>query len=101
VRWEALDERSARATLADAPLSLTMIFTFGADGLIESARAEARGRLVGGRIIATPWEGRWTNYRMRDGMRVPMTGEVAWLLPAGRKPYWRGTITALRYEFAR
>jgi hypothetical protein len=36
-------------------------------------------------------------------MRVPVTGEVAWLLPdteGGRKPYWRGTITALGYEFA-
>lgn len=36
-----------------------------------------------------------------DGMQVPMRGEVAWLLPAGARPYWRGTITALAYEFAR
>jgi hypothetical protein len=28
-------------------------------------------------------------------MRVPMRGEVAWLLPEGDKPYWRGTVTAL------
>jgi hypothetical protein len=37
---------------------------------------------------------------VRDGMRVPMTGEVAWLTPQGRKPYWRGTIGRLDYEFA-
>ena len=36
----------------------------------------------------------------QGGMRIPMTGEVAWLTPEGRKPYWRGTITSLRYEFA-
>jgi hypothetical protein len=101
VRWEAVDESSAHATLIDDSVSLTMTFTFGIDGLIESVRAERRGRTVAGKIVPTPWEGRWTNYRTQDGMRIPMTGEVAWLLPEGRKPYWRGTITALRYEFAK
>jgi hypothetical protein len=101
VRWQADDERSARATLADGDLELTLTFTFRADdGLIESVRADARGRTVGGRVEPTPWEGRWSDYVERDGMRVPSTGEVSWLLPARRQPYWRGTITALRYEFA-
>ena len=36
----------------------------------------------------------------RDGMRVPLEGEVAWITPAGRKPYWRGTLDSTRYEFA-
>ena len=31
-------------------------------------------------------------------MRVPMRGEVARLLPAGRNPYWRATITAIESE---
>lgn len=35
-----------------------------------------------------------------EHMRVPLDGEVAWLLPEGAKPYWRGRITKLRYEFA-
>lgn len=101
VRWQALDERSARATLVDGDLALTLTFTFRAgDGLIESVRADARGRTVGGRVEPTPWEGRWSDHAERDGMVVPLTGEVAWLLPEGRRPYWRGTITALRYEFA-
>jgi hypothetical protein len=33
-------------------------------------------------------------------MLVPLDGEVAWLLPAGARPYWRGDITSLAYEFA-
>jgi hypothetical protein len=99
VRWDAIDERSARATLTDGAHRLTMLFRFGADGLIESVRADARGRAVAGRVVPTPWEGRWSNHAQRDGMRVPLTGEVAWLLPEGDKPYWRGTIESLRYEF--
>jgi len=38
---------------------------------------------------------------VRDGMRVPMQGEVAWLLPEGPAPYWRGRITDIIYERAR
>ncbi|HMS85284.1 MAG TPA: hypothetical protein PKD12_16705 [Nitrospira sp.] len=99
VVWEDVGQHSARATFTDGSISVTMMFTFGMDGLIESIRADERGRLVGEKIIPTPWEGRWTEYRLMDGMRVPMAGEVAWLLPEGRKPYWRGRIRKLRYEF--
>jgi len=47
----------------------------------------------------TPWEGRWANYQVRDGMLVPLDGEASWLPSQGRKPYWRGSITAMSYEF--
>jgi hypothetical protein len=101
VTWRAIDERTAEATLTDGDVKSTLRFTFGNDGLIESVRAEARGRTVGDKIVPTPWEGRWSNYETRDGMRVPMSGEVAWVTPEGRKPYWRGTIASLNYEFAK
>jgi hypothetical protein len=100
VRWEAVDDHSARATLVDGTISVTLLFRFGAQGLIDSVLAQARGRTLGKHIVMTPWEGRWSNYQERNGMRVPMTGEVAWLAPEGRKVYWRGTITSLTYEFA-
>ncbi len=35
-----------------------------------------------------------------DGMTVPFSGEVAWVLPEGVQTYWRGTITSLHYEWA-
>lgn len=98
VTWSALDDTSAEATLQDGPHRLTLTFFFGPDGLVQRVRAEARGRAVGSQIVPTPWEGRWSNVELRDGMRVPMTGEVAWLLPEGDLPYWRGTITDLQYE---
>jgi hypothetical protein len=103
VQWQGIDERSARATLADGPITLTLTFGFGADGLIETVRADARGLTRGDQIVMRAWEGRFTNYQTQAGMRVPMSGEVAWLLPAeegGRKPYWRGTVTSISYEFS-
>jgi hypothetical protein len=100
VTWTAVDEGSADATLVDGDISMTMRFTFGADGLIESIRADARGAMVGGEVVMMPWEGRLSNYQEQDGMRLPLTGEAAWLTQEGRKPYWRGTITSATYEFA-
>jgi hypothetical protein len=101
VRWEPRDDRSAYATLTERDISITMLFTFDRRGLIETVRAEARGRTVGGEVIPTPWVGRHWNYEERNGMRVPLDGEVAWQLPEGEKPYWRGHITETDYEFAR
>jgi hypothetical protein len=100
VHWDAVDETSARATLQDGDTTVTLLFRFADNGLIATVRAEARGRTVAGTVIPTPWEGRWSTYERRDGMRIPLQGEVAWLLPEGPCPYWRGRVTRLRYEFA-
>lgn len=100
VRWTAVDEHSANATVSDGPLSLTLLFRFDAAGLVSGFRAEARGGEVDGRLVMAPWDGRWSNYQMRGGVMVPMTGEVAWIRPEGRRPYFIGTVTALALELA-
>lgn len=100
VRWDAVDGRSARATLRDADLTLTLVFGFGEDGLIDTVSAQSRGRTVGRTVVPTPWQGRYWSYGLRDGMRIPLNAEVAWLLPEGARPYWRGRIVRARYEFA-
>jgi len=100
VRWEAVDDRSVYATLTEGAISITMLFTFDEQGLIETVGTEARGRTEDGEVVPTPWLGRFWNYDERGGMRVPLDGEVAWLLPEGTKPYWRGHITEIDYAFA-
>jgi hypothetical protein len=100
VRWEAIDDRSARATMEDGPVQLSMIFRFGDDALIDTVYAAARERVVGGQTENRPWEGHFFDYREVDGMIVPMQGEVSWILGEERKPYWRGTIRRIAYETA-
>jgi Family of unknown function (DUF6920) len=101
VRWEAVDESSAHATLTEGDISLTMLFTFDEQGLIDTVRAESRGRTVDSQGVPTPWLCRFWSYDERGGMRVPLDGEVAWLPPEGEKPYFRGRITEIDYEFQR
>ena len=100
VRWEAAGDRSAYATLTEGDHTIRMLFTFNEEGLIDTVHAEARGRAVGVEMVPTPWQGRFWNYRQRGGMRVPLDGEVAWMPPEGEKPYWRGHIAEISYEFA-
>ena len=100
VQWQAVDNHSANATIVDGPLTLTLLFRFNDAGLIDSFRAEARGAMVGNDVVMLPWEGRWSNYQALGGLTVPFTGEVAWVRPEGRKPYFMGTVTALHHEFA-
>jgi hypothetical protein len=100
VRWEAVDDRSANATIVDGPLTLTLLFRFDEAGLIVAARAQARGAMVGKKMVMVPWEGSWSNYQTRDGMTVPITGQATWLRPEGRKTYFLGNVTSLTYEFS-
>ena len=101
VRWEAVDHRSAHATFADGRLMLKLTFKFDDAGLIESFRASARGSMMNKKMVMAPWEGQWSNYQVRDGMTVPMTGEVAWVRPEGRKSYFQGTVMLLKYTWVR
>lgn len=98
--WAPIDDTSARLTLADRDISVSLVVRFGDDGLIESVYSDGRYRDVDGVQVKAPWEGRFWNYEERDGMLIPLNGEVAWLLPDGRRPYWRGHIDDIRYEFA-
>ena len=100
VVWQAVDAQSALATFTDAGITLTLLFGFSANGLIDTARAESRGRLVGSTMTYAPWQGRFWNYAERNAMLVPLEAEVAWMLPDGPKPYYHGLMTALKYDFA-
>jgi hypothetical protein len=100
VVWEALDDTHAAATLADGATTVRLEFEFDAQGLVRSVYSEGRYRDVDGVQVATPWRGRFWDYQRRDGMLIPIEGEVEWLLESGANPYWRGRIERIEYEFA-
>jgi hypothetical protein len=98
VEWEALDDRCARARLRDGDLVVMLEFGFDDGGLVQTVTAPDRGRLVDGQSLPTPWRGRFWEYAERNGVRVPLAGEVAWLLPEGPAPYWRGRLRRIEYR---
>lgn len=97
VRWEAIDNTSARATFTDGTTTVSLVFQFNAEGTISTIRAEARYR---DKLTAMPWSGRFWEYSVRNGMLIPLEGEVGWEYPEGTRLYFKGKITEINYEFA-
>ena len=60
-------------------------------------RAEARYR---DKLTAMPWGGRFWEYSVRNGMLIPLAGEVGWEYPEGTRLYFKGRTTEIHYEFA-
>lgn len=99
VRWEAIDDSTARAVLEDGAVRVSMDVRFGASGEITQVSAQ-RPRTIGRATMRTPWTGRFGDYERIEGMRVPMTGEVGWSMPGGLSLYWRARIVGATYHFA-
>jgi hypothetical protein len=104
VHWQAVDARSARAIFSDSGSTgaqeVSLLFHFGSDGLVDTIRSTARPRTVAGQVTQAPWLVRLWGYEDRSGVRVPAEGEVAWQLPTGDLPYWRGRLGAMHFEWA-
>jgi hypothetical protein len=99
VIWRAVDDHSAVAALTDDHSTVSMTFHFDESGDVT--------RLTGhryyeekGTYTLRPWIVTCADYEAHNGVRIPTNCEVAWQLPSGLQPYWRGRISAVQYEFS-
>ena len=99
VTWQPVDDSTARATVTDGDIRVSGDFHFAPTGEMTGMTA-VRYRDVNGTGVETPFEGRYHGFERRQGVMVPKSAEVAWLLPEGRFGYWRGRPTDIAYEFA-
>lgn len=97
VGWEAIDDNSARARLTNGSTTVSVVFQFNTDGAIASFRTEARYR---DKSTVMAWGGRLWDNVVRDGMLIPLEGEVGWEHPDGLRLYFKGKTTEISYEFA-
>jgi hypothetical protein len=97
VSWDAVDSSSARATLRDAGLTASAVFTFSPEGRVLRLNAE---RYLGGGAKAqlTPWVVSCSQWRVIRGVEIPTHGDVGWKLPGGDFSYYRWEILDLEYD---
>jgi len=95
VEWEPIDDRSARATLEHDGNVASAVFRFDDENLITRVRTERYRREDD---AVAPWRGTFRTYEPRGGRLVPVEAEVAWDLPEGEVPYWRGRIETIDYR---
>jgi membrane protein implicated in regulation of membrane protease activity len=100
IKWEEIDEHSAKATLTAGTQQVSGIFRFGENGDLKSFEAD---RYYGGGPEATKhsWVVETIEYRSFDGYHVPGNSTVTWKLPEGDFTWLHLEITDLevnRYE---
>lgn len=100
LKWSAIDDRRASATLTDSGTTVSLEFRFNDESEIVEVFTPARFREAGGKYESSAWAGRFWSYAERNGMLIPNDGEVEWQPPDGNLPYWRGQIVEAEYDFA-
>lgn len=97
IRWEPIDDGSARATMRYGGVEASAIFSFDEQGRFTGLEAQrylgggAEAKLERWAVVATAWE-------ERDRVRIPVRGDALWHLSGGDFPYYRWEIEALEYD---
>lgn len=97
VRWEAIDDTRARATVSGFGLQASLVATFRPDGSLASFDAEEDGDLT------TPYHGSGEHaarddYRPVAGMMIPHAFEIARAAAGRIHPFWTGRVTSITFE---
>jgi hypothetical protein len=95
LEWRGLDARSVEVATRVGSARVAVRLEFDDSGDIVRAFADSRPHLEGKAIVPRPWGGKFSDYEVIGGIRVPSRAEVRWELPDGPFTYWRGAVTSL------
>ncbi|MBE0643432.1 MAG: hypothetical protein IH600_05085 [Bacteroidetes bacterium] len=98
ISYQAVDENTVKLKMTHGEISVTARFTIDEQGAITRFHTEDRYREMDGAMLRQPWFGTYGEYREFDGMRIPVSAEVAWETPEGPLPYARFRIEQMEYD---
>ncbi|NDP62954.1 DUF6544 family protein [Polaromonas sp.] len=98
LRWSAIDDRTACATLTVHDVTVSLEFRFNAAGEVVGIFTPGRWGSFGGSYVQKPWEGRFREYVPVQGMRIPKHGEVGWYDGSVWGAVWEGTLLEAQYS---
>jgi len=92
VRWQPIDDDTARAVVEAHGHTASLVATFDQRGALTSFQAEQDGDLT------TPYHGSGEHvsrgdYQLVEGVRIPMTFEVSRMADGMLYPFWTGRLT--------
>jgi hypothetical protein len=94
LRWSPMDDRRAVATLTDHGISVSLEFRFADTGEVTGIYTPARWGRFGKSFEQVPWQGHFGEYTKRNGIFVPLHGDVGWYVAGEWRTVWKGTITS-------
>ncbi len=95
VKWEGIDDSSAKMIIREGSLAASLVFTINEKG--EITRMDSEDRYSDGQK-KEPWIVRYQDYKEMDGFRIPMSGEAAWKTRHGEFVYIRLRISEIAYS---
>ena len=99
VRWSAVGERRATATLEVNGRTVSSEFAFGPDDLPTMFSAERYRDVGGGKSELTPFVGRLSDFRRVDGVLVPYRVIAAWVLDGKPIDYANFEVQQLEFDW--
>jgi hypothetical protein len=97
VTWSAVDEHRATATLQVNGRSVVAAFEFGPDDLPTTCSAD-RFFDSDGESVLTPWVGRFSDFRVVNGILLPHHVVAAWLVDGNRSEYVRFDVERVAFD---
>jgi len=98
VRWSAIDDHAAGATLQVNGRSVTGEFRFGADDLPTTFSADRYRDVGGGKSELTPFVGTVSDFRSVDGLLVPHRVVGAWVIEGHAVEYVDFRVQQLEFD---
>jgi len=97
--WETINDHQVRGTISYYGLSVTGIFSFDKNGLLEQFTTEDRVYVdTAGNEKRIKWSAVCDNYREINGIKQPKTLKAIWHLPEGDLVYFDGNDTVIQYN---
>jgi hypothetical protein len=93
IRWEELDNNSAKAFFTDGGRTVVGVFHFNEKGEITSFTAD---RFMGKSL--EKFEGRYAAYKEFYRIKIPRQVEATWHLKTGNYTYYRFNVTEIDYN---
>jgi hypothetical protein len=98
IRWEDIDESSARMHVDLFNRQFSAMCYFNPTGELVNFISDDRYRTVGMEFLRTKWSTPFRNYREVNGFRIPSEGEAVWHLPEGDFSYIQIKLDDIRYD---
>ena len=98
IEWSAIDDHSARATIEHQGTRVSVVFYFNDRDEVERIHADRWYQEDDEKFNLIPWTGYWRNYQARNGLLIPLDGEVEWNLPEGDLAYWRAHLDEIDHD---
>lgn len=92
LHWTAIDDHRALATLNAHGTIVSLEFRFSDNGEVTGIYTPARWGSFDGRYAQVAWEGHFSDYQYRDGVLIPLHGEVGWFHDGALQLVWKGRI---------